>query len=323
MKRIVSLHELIDEHVAQIRQIAPDYELDITSVKSITSEQLQDAEILIGWSKKIEPEVLSHSKQLKWIQTWSAGVDRMPFDFLKDEAILLTNTSGIHAIPIAESIFGMILAFTRGIKSSIHLQSKSKWSPKEACGEAGALSELYGKTMVIAGMGEIGSQTAKIAQAFGMKVIGIRRSGEPNPHCDLMYSTDQLHTALSQGDYIVNILPLTEYTEHLFNESAFNAFKSGACFINVGRGPSVDTNALLNALKSGQIACAGLDVFEEEPLPEDHPLWQMEQVLITPHIAGSNLLYAQRAGEIFIKNLKAYIKQETLPVNLVNYEHRY
>lgn len=185
------------------------------------------------------------------------------------------------------------------------------------------LPELHGKTAVIVGVGEIGTETARILKALGMRTIGVRRSGKDVPNVDQMYDMTGLHEALSQGDYVINILPLTDETKHIYDQTAFEQFRSGACFVNVGRGPSVKTEALLNALQNGQVAFAALDVFEEEPLPADHPLWGMDNVLITPHIAGSTEQYADRAVDIFIKNLEAYVAGDTLPLNLVDYSHKY
>ena len=122
---------------------------------------------------------------------------------------------------------------------------------------------------------------------------------------------------------MINILPLTDETRHIYDQDAFNHFKEDACFVNVGRGSSVNTEALLVALQNGKIAFAALDVFEEEPLPASHPLWGMDNVLITPHIAGSTEQYTHRALEIFIKNLKAYVAGKPLPFNLVDYSHKY
>ncbi|HEY2493099.1 MAG TPA: D-2-hydroxyacid dehydrogenase [Paenibacillus sp.] len=323
MKQMVSLHNLSPEQIRQIKDIAPEYNVTIGKKSELDSKQLQEAEILIGWSRGIEEHVLAENSKLQWIQTWSAGVDKLPQDQLATRNILLTNSSGVHAIPISESIFAMILAFSRGVQRAILNQYEQKWDPKVGWNRSSTLSELNDKTAVIVGVGEIGSETARLAKAFGMKVIGVRRSGKDAPHVDQMYSMEGLHEALSQGDYIINILPLTDETYHMFNTAAFAAFKRESCFINVGRGPTVHTAALVDALRDGIIRSAGLDVFEEEPLPQDHPLWTMEQVLITPHIAGSTEHYDERVVNIFIDNLKAYIEGKRLPRNLVDYDLKY
>ena len=322
MKQILTLHNLSAEHIQQINHIAPDYTVTIGTSKSIDPAILQEAEILLGWSKKIQQHVLEDNS-LKWIQSWSAGVDKMPLDSFAEKGILLTTSSGVHAIPISESIFAMILAFSRGIYQSIRNQQTNLWNTKVGSGGSNSLPELRGKTVVIVGVGEIGSETARIAKAFGMNVLGVRRSGKADTHVDTMYTMEGLHEALSQGDFIINILPLTEETRHIFDTTAFSIFKRGASFINVGRGPTVNTLALLEALEEGIIGYAGLDVFEEEPLPSDHPLWNMNQVMITPHISGSTEHYDERVIAIFLENLKAYIEGKSLPRNLVDYTLKY
>ncbi|WP_211747062.1 D-2-hydroxyacid dehydrogenase [Paenibacillus sp. Marseille-Q4541] len=320
MSKIVSLHSFTETEQKRIQDIAPNYTLTIGKAKELDPSLLREAEILVGWSKSKghADEMLHPDSKLKWVQTWSAGVDYLPQDKFKERNISLTNTSGIHAIPISEMILGMMLSLSRNLKIAAINQSKSNWDAKDD-----TMSELSGKTIVIVGVGEIGTATAKLAEAFGMNVIGVRRSGKEAPHVRKMVSMDGLEEVLSEGDYVVNILPLTDDTRHLFNKKTFAAMKKGSCFLNVGRGATVDTSALLHALQEKQIASAALDVFEEEPLPSDHPLWAMDNVLITPHVAGSTPYYNERAFEIFIENLTAYVKNETLPRNLVDYSRSY
>lgn len=323
MHQIISLHNLSTKQLKRIQDIAPGYTVTVGKSKDLDPELLRNTEILLGWSKVIEQDVLHEGSPLKWIQSWSAGVDKMPQDQFSAKGILLSTSSGVHAVPISESIFAMILSFSRGIQQSIQKQQEHLWDPNAVTDSVGALPELRGKTIVIVGVGEIGSETARIAKAFGMNVLGVRRSDKSDPNVDTMYTMGNLHKALSQSDYIVNILPLTGETYHMFDIAAFDSVKPGACFINVGRGPTVSTTALLEALEKGIIRYAGLDVFEEEPLPADHPLWSMGQVIVTPHIAGSNEHYAERVVDIFTDNLKAYIEGNNLPRNLVNYNLKY
>lgn len=323
MHQIVSLHNLSTEQLERIQRIAPGYTVTVGKSKDLDPELLRNAEVLLGWSKAIEEDVLHKDSPLKWIQAWSAGVDKMPQEQFSNKGILLTNSSGVHAVPISESIFAMLLTFTRGIQQSIHNQQTNLWNSKVGPDGSATLPELRSKTIAIVGVGEIGSETARIAKAFRMNVLGVRRSGKSDPHVDTMYTIDNLHEVLQQSDYIVNILPLTEETHHIFDIAAFNSVKPGACFINVGRGPTVSTDALLSALEQGILRYAGLDVFEEEPLPADHPLWTMNQVIVTSHIAGNTEHYDERVIDIFTENLKAYIEGKDLPRNLVNYKLKY
>lgn len=323
MKQIVCLHSLTPEQIHQIEQAAPGFEMIVKNKKELDPEQIKNAEIIVGWSKTIAEHALQEDSKLKWVQTWSAGVDTLPLDRLRDRDILLTNSSGVHAIPISESIFAMMLSFSRQMHIAVRHQLQKNWKADLSVPGQSTLGEINGKTLVIVGVGEIGRETARLAKAFGMHVIGVRRSDKPEPNVDQMFTMDGLHEALEKGDYIVNVLPLTEETHHMFDAEAWKAAKKGACFINAGRGPTVDTSSLIDALNSGQISGAGLDVFEQEPLPSDNPLWTMEQVIITPHVAGSNDRYTERVVDIFTENVKAYAQGQKPPLNLVDYERMY
>ncbi|GIP29629.1 3-phosphoglycerate dehydrogenase [Paenibacillus sp. J23TS9] len=323
MKQIVCLHSLTPEQIHQIEQAAPGFEMIVKNKKELDQQQIKNAEIIVGWSKTIAEHALQEDSKLKWVQTWSAGVDTLPLERLRDRGILITNSSGVHAIPISESIFAMMLSFSRQMHIAVRHQLQKNWKSDLAVPGHSTLGEINGKTLVIVGVGEIGRETARLAKAFGMHVIGVRRSDKPEPNVDQMFTMDGLHEALGQGDYIVNVLPLTEETHHMFDSAAWKAAKKGACFINAGRGPTVDTSSLIDALNSGQISGAGLDVFEQEPLPSDNPLWTMEQVIITPHVAGSNDRYTERVVDIFTENVKAYAQGQKPPRNLVDYERMY
>ncbi|EGG37552.1 D-2-hydroxyacid dehydrogenase [Paenibacillus sp. HGF5] len=317
MPNILSIHDLTAEQQQKIKEIAPDYDLLVTKAKELTGSIVRDADIMIGWSRSMQEEVLSADSKLKWIQAWSAGVDKMPLRELEEKGIQLTNASGVHSVPITEHIFAMILAFNRNLHLAIRQQSNNKWDT------SGTFTELAGKTIVIVGVGQIGSHTARVAQAFGMRTVGVRNSGKSDPNVESMYKVDQLDEALAQGDYIVNILPLTDETRGLFNTARFSAMKDSAFFVNVGRGQTVVTDDMVQALQSGALAGAGLDVFEEEPLPADHPLWNLDNVIMTPHMAGDTDRYGERAVDIFLENLKHYVNGEPLSRNVIDYSKSY
>ena len=313
-KTIVSLRKLTEEQENRIKELAPDYTL-VSSVEE--AENIEDIKIVYGW-KSDEGNRLIHNEnnQIKWIQVASAGVDYLDQGLLDEQDILLTNSSGIHANGIAESIFGMLLSYTRGMDISLRAQLRSEWI------SVSTLLELSGKTMMIVGTGEIGKQTGKIAQAFGMKTIGINRSGGEVEYMDEQHTQDDLSEIIGKADIVINILPMTDETENMFNQALFSKMKDQSIFINVGRGGTVDTEALMEALDNN-LAYAGLDVFHEEPLPSDHPLWNREDVLITPHIAGRLEDYSASLFPIFEKNLEAYVNGEELPLNLVDYSKGY
>jgi len=316
-KSIVCLQALSPRQQEQIKEAAPGYTLIMADANNPDPALLSQAEIVLGWAKGIGDTLLSAGSPLRWIQAWSAGIERLPLQRFQEQGIILTNASGVHAEPITAVIFGFILIFTRNLHTAIRNQEARRWESDDS------ESELSGKTAVIVGTGAIGSETARIAKAFRMKTVGVSRSGGALPDFDSMYTTDQLQEAVSQGNFIINTLPLTDKTRNLFDKSVFAAFTPGSYYINIGRGATTHTEDLLEALNSGHLAGAGLDVFETEPLPADHPLWGMKQVVITPHCAGVTDRYADRIVAIFTENLASYLAGGSPSRNVVDYSRQY
>ncbi|AOA01010.1 phosphoglycerate dehydrogenase [Carnobacterium maltaromaticum] len=317
-KGIWLLQETTPEQLQRVKDLAPDYEVIDGFSDSTLNFPAADIEIVYGWSSAKSDFLLENKdSHLKWIQAKSAGVDTMNLSLLNEKNIILTNASGIHGVPIAESVFGMLLADTRGIKKAINQQTNKVWSQTES------LVELKGKTMMIIGMGQVGKEVARLAQAFGLNVIGVNRSGNPVTEVSEIIKQDQIPKHIKRADFVVNILPLTSETTNYYDDSFFTSMKKGAGFINVGRGPSVDTDALIRQIKNGQIGFAGLDVFKEEPLAKDSPLWDLPEVLITPHISGVAEHFKKRLFAIFEENLTAYVAGEELPRNVIDYKHNY
>lgn len=316
-KSIVCLQHLSSRQQELIRSAAPGYTLTLGNSKNPDLELLSHAEIVIGWGKGVSDTLLRQDSPLRWVQAWSAGVEKLPLEALKERGILLTNASGVHAEPITAVIFSFMLMFTRNMHTAIRNQHSRRWHSD------GQESELTGKTAVIAGTGAIGSETARIAKAFKMKTVGVSRSGRPAEGFDQVFTTAQLKDSVSGADFIINTLPITDETQGLFDADIFSACKKGAYYINIGRGATTNTDDLIFALNSGQLAGAGLDVFETEPLPQDHPLWTMEQVIMTPHCAGATDRYADRVVDIVIENMQAYLSTGTPSRNLVDYSRQY
>ena len=281
VRKLVITHTVEQKHIEQIKTIIPDWDVITGKDKEIWEGHLKDAEVIAGWRKSVEKECLQNDSNLKWLQTWSAGVNSLPLEALESKNILLTSANGVHTFPISETIFALMLSLTRKIHTYVKNQQTKTWE------HANLKSEIHQKTIGIIGVGAIGKETARIAKAFGMTVLGVRRSGKPEDFVDQMYTTDQLSILLPQCDYVVITLPLTKETRHLFAEEQFNQMKSTSFLINIGRGEIVVEKDLISALQNGKIAGAGLDVFEKEPLSEDSPLWAMENVIITPHTAGA------------------------------------
>lgn len=316
MNKIVFLRNLSQKHVQTLKELAPHWEVIYSKESSVYLEHLKDAEIIVGWKDNAE-ESLDINPKLKWIHSWSAGVDTMPLEKLKQQNITLTNTSGTHAFPISETVFAMILSFTRRVNTYIRNQLQSKWIFEDR------LEEIHGKTIGIIGVGAIGEETARIAKAFNMKVLGVRRSGSPLPFVDEMFDMKGLDEVIRRSDYIVNILPSTKETYKVIGKDQFNQMKTTGFYVNVGRGETTDTEALIEALENNLIAGAGLDVFDTEPLQKDNPLWSFENVIITPHNAGATEYYDERAFEIFIANFKDYLNGKVPSINLIDLDKQY
>lgn len=317
-KNILLMQETTKEQLQTLKELAPDYKLIKGWEMDEKEIPLKSVEIIYGWTGQRSEELLTDDKHtLKWVQGKAAGVDFLDLEKLERNKILLTNGSGIHSIPIAESVFGMLLAHARGIQQAVKNQQTKTWD------QVNKLMELHGKTIMIVGTGKIGVEIGRLAKAFNMKTIGVNRSGRDVDYMDLLIKQPELKEQVKQADIVVNILPHTDQTHYFFNEDIFSQMKEGTLFINVGRGPTVKTDDLIKALDNGKLAFAGLDVFETEPLPENSELWGREDVLITPHITGIAEHFKKRLFAIFEENLKAYLAGEVLPRNLIDYDQQY
>ncbi len=318
MAKLVITQNIEESHLDQIKSIIPNWEIVAGRDSSIWLEHLKDAEVIVGWKKEIAEHCIVADSKLRWMQSWSAGVNSMPLAEMEKKNILLTSANGVHAYPISETVFALMLGLTRKIHTYVRNQQEKKWD------HAHMNLEIHEKTIGIIGVGHIGKETAKIAKAFGMKVLGVRHSDREEDFVDEMYTTDQLPEVLPRCDYVVITLPLTTETRHLFGASEFKQMKSSAFFINIGRGEIVVEEDLIDALSTGEIAGAGLDVFTKEPLDENSPLWEFENVIVTPHTSGSTEHYTKRVIEdIFITNLKSYALGGVLPKNVVDYKKGY
>ncbi|MFJ5714291.1 D-2-hydroxyacid dehydrogenase [Neobacillus sp. NPDC093127] len=317
-RKIVITRKLEQNHIEQIKKVIPDWELIVGKDKDIWQEHAMDVEIIAGWTKGLEEYCLDPQSKLQWLQTWSAGVDNLPLDGLELRGITLTSANGVHAYPISETIFALMLGLTRKIHTYVRNQQTKTWH------HANMGLEMHDKTVGIIGVGAIGKETAKLAKAFRMTVLGVRNSGMPVEYVDEMYTLDQLDLLLPKCDYVVVTLPHTKKTHRLFGAEQFSQMNPKAFFINIGRGEIVVEDELVRALMEGTIAGAGLDVFEKEPLSAESPLWELENVIITPHTSGSTENYNKRLIEsILIPNLKAYISGGNPSINLVDFSKGY
>ncbi len=294
---------------------------DADAVQKRLAKALAAADVLFGFPPAAHraSELLKQAPKLRWFQAASAGVDRLGAGGVLGRRVLVTSSSGIHATPIGEYVLGIILMFAKGLHRCLRAQAHREWHRYVP-------SELRGKTVGIVGMGHIGTEVARLAKAFGCRVLASRRSVrsriKDHPLADELLPAADLPYLLGESDFVVVAVPLTAETRHLINEEALRAMKPTAFLINVAHGAVVDEAALVRALKEGRLAGAALDVFQREPLPVDSELWEMENVIVTPHISGGTELYFQRAVDLFCENLRRYLASEPL-INLVDPERGY
>ena len=269
---------------------------------------LAEADAIVAWS--LTPEQLAAAPRLRWVQARTAGVEHLPLAELAARGIRLTTFSGVSAPNIAEHVLAMMLAFARRIPTLVRAQERHEWRDTATHRE---VFELGGQRLLLVGTGAIGREVARRATAFGMDVAGVRRlAGPPPDWLEAVWPVERIDEALATADHVVNSLPNTSATRGLFDAGRFAAMKPGAHFHNVGRGTTVDTAALVEALASGRLAGAGLDVVEPEPLPADSPLWRMGNVLITSHTSGATPRSWERGGPIVLRNARAFDRGEAL-----------
>ncbi|MBI2542659.1 MAG: D-2-hydroxyacid dehydrogenase [Candidatus Aenigmarchaeota archaeon] len=310
--------QLNENHTSIIKKQFPDAEITVVDdVKDEIDTKIDETEIII--TSRLHNIDFQKTENLKWIHVTAAGVDFLSDDLLNSD-VLITNSSGVHSIPIAEHVFAFMLMFERQIHKSFRIQvEEKKWVRNFKFQN---VSELHGKTIGIIGLGRIGRKIAQLAKAFDMKVLAIVRNPREEKNVDEMYDMKGLDNVLETSDYVVVCLPLTKETQHLFDYEKFSKMKSSTYFINIGRGKIVKENDLIKALKDNIIAGAGLDVFEDEPLPDDSELWNLENVIITPHYSGWTPYYMDRVVDIFCENMKAFLEGRRMP-NLVDKDRKY
>lgn len=284
---------------------------------AIDDDKLKEAEIIITYGEDLTDEHIRKAEKLKWIMVMSAGLEKMPFQVIDEKNILVTNARGIHKLPMAEYTIGMLLQYEKQMKLLLENEAQEKWDRRIKIGE------LNSKTMLIIGTGAIGSEVARLAKAFQMKTLGINRSGKSVEYIDSIHSLDEMLEVLPKADYIVSVLPSTEETQNLLKKEHFRAMKNSALFMNIGRGDLYPEEILLEALSKKEIAHAVLDVFGQEPLPEGHPFWKLDNVTVTPHISSITKNYLPRSFEIFEHNFEEYIKGGTEYINVIDPKRGY
>jgi phosphoglycerate dehydrogenase-like enzyme len=320
---IVLTNDFSEDLLDQIRAVSPRITLEHYRGQ-IPDSAWENADILYTTGQVPTPE---QAPKLRWIQTNSAGMDRVASQpIVQSGQVVVTSVSGIHASTITEYCLAMILAFNYKVPTMLKHQGESLW-PKDTFSiyHPQSLSE---KTLGIVGYGSIGRDLARLAAGLGMKIVATKRNlkelvetdayneegrGDVNAEIpERLYPPEALASMVSVCDYVVLAVPFTPETKNMVNAEILAAMKPSAYLINIARGGVVNEADLLDALKQGKLAGAALDVFEQEPLPADHPLWQEENVIISPHISGNTIVYHEKAAAVFIENLQRYLEGRTM-----------
>ena len=327
--KVLVAMDFSDEIMQRLKDVSPRLQIE-RKFPNIAESEWEDVEILYSARHFPEPE---HAPRLRWIQLHSAGMEHMINKPIVQEAedVEVTSSSGMHAIQMSEYCMAMMLAFMYQVPLMIERKRRVEWGekPYQTFNPHG----LRGQTLGIVGYGSIGRELARIAHTMGMTVLASKRDllgavtdngyylqGTGDPEGDLperFYPPEAVASMASECDFLVLAMPLTERTRHMINEDVFKAMPKSAYLINVARGGVVDEDALISALASEEIAGAALDVFEQEPLPATSPLWNLDNVIISPHVSGNTSNYHDKVADVFIENLKRYLEKRPL-LNVLN-----
>ncbi|MGQ9684253.1 MAG: D-2-hydroxyacid dehydrogenase [Anaerolineae bacterium] len=331
--RVVCIWEFSPPQLARLQGAAPG--LEVRAVPRLQHPELaallREAEVLLASDLPAGPQAAPH---LRWLQIGHAGLDDLCAHPIVQSGIAVTNASGIHAVPMAEHVLGLMLMWCRQLHLTMNWQSRRLWPQGRQ--QAYRATDLRGKTLGIIGYGSIGREAARLAQAHGMRVLALNRTreradrgwcqpGTGDPQGEIpaqWYGPDGLLDLLRESDYVLVAAPLTPETRGMIGRHELAACRPHAFVVNVGRGALFDEEALIAALRSGQIGGVGLDVFAQEPLPRSSPLWRMENAILTPHVSGSSTGNSERLSMLFAENLARYVQGQPL-LNLVKLECGY
>lgn len=341
---ILSVLHLSERHLEQLRSVSPRLVVQQHSISSeewwlsASSQQLAEivspnTEILYTHTAPFDLELVPN---LRWVQVDSAGVNLLHNTPLWKSDIPITSANGVHAVQIAEHVLAMLLAHAHHLPLAYRLQDHAQWASSQQL-EAFVSPEIRGKTLGILGYGAIGREVARLAAACGLRVLATKRRGQPatfdgwspigtgDPNGDIpeqFYDLDELHLLLPECDAILLALPLSEQTQHIIGKAALSLMRPHTFLVNIGRGALIDHNELIAILQARRLGGVALDVTDPEPLPTESPLWSMDNVIITPHIAGLSTHYNDRIADLMSENLRRYLAGEPL-LNLVRRELGY
>jgi len=316
MKNVLVLLPIEERHKARLVAAGEGCRFTYSTRAAATKEQIQSADIILGCAP---PAKIAASEKLEWLQLDSAGADAYVKPGVLHAKTLLTNATGAYTKAVAEHAFALTLMLQKKLHLYRDDQRRCVW------GDHGMSSTLSSATVAVIGLGDIGQYYAKLVKALGARVIGVKRRASDPPDCvDELVVTSELDSVLPRADVILSVLPGTPATTRLYTAERFAAMKDSAIFINCGRGSAVAMDVLYQAIASHQIAAAAIDVAETEPLPPDSPLWGLDDLVITPHVAGNYHLpdILERVVDISAENLRAYLKGEPLR-NMVDFSTGY
>jgi D-2-hydroxyacid dehydrogenase (NADP+) len=305
--------EIASQYDSRLRAAFPELTINLVDHHSKVAPYIGSADILMTFGPMINDQVVREATNLKWIQALGTGVDNLVDLPSLRSGVIVTNLQGIHGAPMSEAAIMAMLAMGRDFPRTVRNQDRHLW-------ERWPASLLDGKKLGILGIGVIAETLAPKCKALGMTVVGISSAERTVAGFDRVYGRDELLAAVRDLDYLVALTPYSPATRHIVNAAIFSAMKPTSYFINLARGGVVDEQALIKALENDQIAGAALDVFNDEPLPEDHPLWSMKNVIVTAHVGGFYDGYADRALPVVEENIRRFLAGDL--TNMINVVRR-
>ncbi len=299
------------EHVAALAARFPQVRFDDPDTREECEALLPEADVVLGFA--LRPHNFAKAKRVRWVHSTAAGVGGILFPELVESPIVVTNARGAHARAMAEHVLGVMLAFTRRLHVARDRQHERRWAQADLVRGEPAFGELHGATLGLVGFGRIGRAIGEAARGFGMRVLAVRRRPERDPApAHEQWGTERLGELLGASDWLVIAAPHTSETDRLIGAAELARMSPGARLVNIARGAIVDEPALIEALRSGRLAGAALDVAAEEPLPPESPLWTMPEVIVTPHVSGVGPGLWERVCEQFGDNLARFLAGEPL-----------
>ncbi len=305
---LITIEDLTSNQLVELQKQLPSNQeaCHVTTSLDKSSIDYEEVQVWITYGHDVTEEQLKRMPRLEWIQIFQAGVEHLPIEAIRKRNITLTNMREIHGIPMAEYTLSMLFHLMGNVQRYQEKETKNVWD------DQALFHEIYGKTATIFGAGTIGTEIAKKLKAVGLTVFGVNTSGKLKEPFDEMYSLQERHQVLPKSDFVILLMPVTPETEHCMSENEFHNMKPDSHLVNIGRGPLIDEEALLKAIQQKQIKGAVLDVFDEEPLPEDHLFWDIDEILITPHVAAKSPRYLDRCIEQFAHNIHVFPRFEEM-----------